>query len=141
MSDSNGLSASKKNIRAALILAGIQIVGALLLTLARKQGLIDGETTTRGCMVLIGLGLAVYGNRMPKTLECAPPQSIARAALRHAVSRVGGWALMLGGLAYAGLWAFAPLDVAQVGCIVVVLAAMVVMFGYMAWRICAKRAV
>ncbi|GAB2497559.1 hypothetical protein GCM10027084_08320 [Pseudoxanthomonas sangjuensis] len=125
-----------KNIRAALVIAGVQIGGALLLTFLRKQGVIDGETTTRGVMVLIGLGLAAYGNRMPKSLEGPPPPSPGLAATRQAVQRVGGWAMTLAGLAYAGLWAFASRDVALVGSLVVVGASVAVTLGYIAWRVC-----
>ena len=31
------------------------------------------------------------------------------------VQRVGGWSLVLSGLVYAGLWAFAPMNVALIG--------------------------
>jgi hypothetical protein len=31
--------------------------------------------------------------------------------------RTAGWAMMVGGLMFAGLWAFAPLDVARVGAV------------------------
>lgn len=139
MSDNPSSGAGRKNIVTALIIAAAQVGGALLLSLARRQGLIDEETVTRGVMVLIGLGIAVYGNAMPKGLEGPPPQSIATAALRQAISRVGGWAMTLGGLAYAGLWAFAPRDIAMMGCIIAVGGAVAVMLGYAAWRIVASR--
>ena len=123
-----------KNIQAALVVAGVQVVGALLLTIAREQGMIDGDTAKRGVMVLVGLGLAAYANRMPKMLEGPPPQSLAVAALRQTIHRVGGWAMMLGGIAFAALWAFAPHDVAKVGSLVAVGAAAAVMLGHGAWR-------
>jgi len=55
-------------------------------------------------------------------------ESVAQAALR-----VGGWSLTLAGLAYAGLWAFAPLPVADVASMIVVAAALVLTFGYALW--------
>lgn len=125
-----------KNIRFAFILGGIQVGGALLLTLANKQGLIDHDTVTRGVMVLIGLCVAASGNRMPKTPDGPPPQTLPLAALRHSVLRVGGRTLMLIGLAIAGLWALAPRDVAQAGSIAAG-AAMIVFLSYVVWRVVA----
>lgn len=135
MSDNLRPEATRRSIHSAFIIAGVQIAGALLLTLARAQGMIDGETATRGVMVLIGLGVAAMGNRMPKMLDVPTPPSLAIATLQQAVHRTGGWALMLGGLAYAGFWAFAPRDVAKVGCIVAIGAAMAVMIGNFTWRV------
>ena len=74
---------TKKSIRTALILAGVQIVGALLLTLANKLGWISSEITTRGVMVLIGLMLVVIGNSMPKKQEGPPSQTVDEVAVRH----------------------------------------------------------
>lgn len=133
MSDISSLRPAGKSIRSALILAGAQVGGALLLALANREGLIDEETKTRGVMVLIGLCLAAIGNRMPKTLDGPPPRSVSLAALRLSVLRLGGWALMLGGAVFAGLWAFAPRDVAFVGSLTAVGAAMVVTIGGCAW--------
>lgn len=133
MSDHVSPRPTGQSIRSALILAGIQLGGASLLAFASSEGLIDDETRTRGVMVLIGLCLASVGNRMPKTLDGPPPKSVSLAALRQAVLRPGGWALMPGGLAFAGLWAFAPRDVAFVGSLTAVGVAMVVTVGGCAW--------
>jgi hypothetical protein len=134
MSDNPRPRPGGKSIREALIIAGVQVVGVLLLTLARKQGMIDGETAIRGVMVLIGLGIIRIGNRMPKMLDGPPAPSLAIAALQQTVHRVGGWAMMLGGLAWVGLWVFAPRDVAQVGSVVSVGAGVAVMFANFAWQ-------
>ena len=124
----------KKSIRSAVILAGVQVVGALLLTLANKLGWIDSETTTRGVMVLIGLMLVVVGNSMPKKQEGPPSQTAGDIVIRQSITRVGGWAMLLGGLVWAGLWAFAPRDLAQVGSIAAVVTAVVVMLAFAVWR-------
>ena len=133
MSDDAAIRA-RKTIRNALILAGIQIVGALLLTLANKLGWIDSETTTRGVMVLIGLMLVVVGNSMPKTQEGPPEQTVGQVAARQSILRVGGWALTLGGLVWAVLWVIAPRDLATIGSIAAVATAVLVMFVYAVWR-------
>jgi hypothetical protein len=134
MSDDATIRA-KKSIRSALILTGGMLAGTLLLTIAHKQfGLIDSETTTRGVMVLIGLMLVVVGNGMPKQQEGPPPQSVGEITTRQAITRVGGWAMTLGGLIWAGLWAFAPRDIAQWGSIAAVGTAVVIMIVYSIWR-------
>jgi hypothetical protein len=122
-------STAKKRILSALIIAGVQVGGALLLTYARKQGMIDGETVTRGVMVLIGLSLAAFGNTMPKTLD-GPPRSIGQSTAAQSVLRVGGWAMVLSGLAFAALWAFAPRGAAEIASVAVVAAGMAFMLGY-----------
>jgi hypothetical protein len=133
MSDDATIRA-KRSIRRALILAGIQIAGALLLTLANKLGWIDSETTTRGVMVLIGLMLVVVGNAMPKQQEGPPEQTVGQVAARQSILRVGGWALTLGGLVWAVLWVIAPRDLATVGSVAAVATAVVVMIIYAVWR-------
>ena len=73
-------------------------------TLARKLGYIDGDTVTRLVIGLNGLMIAANGNRLPKAVV---PNAYAQRA-----RRVAGWSLVLSGLVYAGLWAFAPIPVA-----------------------------
>jgi hypothetical protein len=53
--------------------------------------------------------------------------------------RVGGWSLTIAGLAYAGLWAFAPLSVADTAGLFVVAAATLLTLGYAAWAFTACR--
>ena len=139
MTDDAALRA-RKSIRSALILAGGMLVGTLALTLAHKQfGLIDSETTTRGVMVLIGLMLVAVGNGMPKQPEGPPPQSVGELVTRQSILRVGGWAMLLGGLVWTVLWAFAPRNVATVGSIAAVGLAVIVMLGFAVWRFRAHR--
>ena len=104
--------------------AGI-IALALGATFARELGYIGGDTVTRVVVGANGLMIAWFGNRMPKIF--APSASARR------VTRVGGWSMVLSGLVYAGLWAFAPIPVAiTVGC-GAVLAGMAVTLGYCLW--------
>lgn len=102
---------------------GVGIVGlALGATFARDQGLIEGDTVTRVVMGATGLMVAWFGNRMPKAVV---PSAWGRQA-----NRVGGWSMALSGLVYAGLWAFAPTDVAIVGGCGAVLLGIAITFGY-----------
>ena len=95
---------------------------ALGATYARKLGYIEGETVTRLVLGATGLMVAWFGNRMPKTFV---PSTRARQA-----QRVGGWSMALSGLAYAGLWAFAPFDVALIGGCSAILVGIAVTIGY-----------
>ncbi|MES2833651.1 MAG: ammonium transporter [Pseudomonadota bacterium] len=111
-----------KNIIPPLVVAGSILVLALVATYARQLGYIDGETVTRLVIGANGLMIAWFGNRMPKAI--APTHCAARA------SRVGGWSMVISGLIYAGLWAFAPMNVALIGGCGAVLVGMAVTLGY-----------
>jgi hypothetical protein len=98
------------------------VVVALLASFARKLGYMDGETVTRLVIGMTGLMVASYGNRMPKTFV---PSAWARQA-----RRVAAWSLVLSGLVYAGLWAFAPIPLAVAGGCGAILLGMAVTIGY-----------
>jgi hypothetical protein len=121
-----------KAVRASLVIAGVQVVCSLLLAFAYKGGLIGGETMLRGVLVMIGLVLAAVGNRIPKITDGPPPHTLPLAVLRQKTMRAAGWAMMLGGLMFAGLWAFAPLDVAQVGAMIALGGSLTLMCGFVA---------
>jgi len=111
-----------KDLIKSLVVAGGLIAVALAATSARSMGLIEGDAVTRVVMGATGLMLVWYGNRMPKTF--------VPAAKARQVQRVGGWSMVLSGLVYAALWAFAPLDLAfTAGCAAVV-TGLVVTVGY-----------
>jgi hypothetical protein len=98
------------------------LVAALVASFARKLGYVDGETVTRVVIGLTGLMIASFGNRLPKTFV---PSCKARQA-----RRVAAWSLVLSGLVYAALWAFAPIPVAVAGGCGAVLLGMAVTIGY-----------
>lgn len=70
---------------------------------ARRQGLIDEETMLR-VVAMNGLMVAYYGNLAPK--------AVAPSHLARRFARFSGWAMVLGGLLYAGFWVLAPIPVA-----------------------------
>jgi len=112
----------KKELLVALFWGGGIVLLALGATFARNQGYIDQDTVLRLVIGANGLMIAYYGNRAPK--------AVAPSAYAQRVARVSGWSMVLSGLVYAGLWAFAPIQVAiWVGC-AAVLAGMLVTFGY-----------
>lgn len=98
------------------------LVLALGASFARKLGYVDADTVTRMVMGATGLMVAWFGNRMPKRIV---PSSRARQA-----ARVGGWTMTLSGLVYAGLWLFAPIQLAVAGGCSAVIAGIAVTLGY-----------
>ena len=121
----------------ALALAAAILAVAAGLRYGQTAGWLTADTARRAMQVLIGLGLAAYANVMPKQLG-RPSTSARVAASTQAALRVGGWSMTLAGLAYAGLWAFAALPVADTASMVVVIAAMALTLGYAAraWATC-----
>ncbi|MDG3007049.1 ammonium transporter [Paludisphaera mucosa] len=114
-----------KEPMAGLAWAGGILALALGATLARQLGYLDGDTVTRLVVGINGLMIAWYGNRMPKAVV---PSAYVRQA-----TRVGGWAMVLSGLVYAGVFMFAPIPVAvAVGC-GAVLTGVAVTLGYCLW--------
>lgn len=98
------MTAMNKDLTGSFAWAGTILAVALAGSYARKMEYLDNDTVTRLVVGLNGLMIAWYGNRMPKVVA---PSDCARKA-----TRVGGWAMALSGLVYAGLWAFAPIPVA-----------------------------
>tara|TARA_R110002020_G_scaffold208167_1_gene413835 strand:- start:57 stop:431 length:375 start_codon:yes stop_codon:yes gene_type:complete len=120
-----------KDITGSLMWAGGIIALALGASWARNQGLIDADTTTRIVLVAIGLMIAWFGNRSPKTFVSG---SRARQARRFS-----GWSLAISGLIYAGAFAFAPMDMALiVGCGAVILGIAATFFYCLSLRNSAK---
>ncbi|RDI99408.1 hypothetical protein DVT68_00655 [Dyella solisilvae] len=138
MSDSS-YSRARKQIIFALKLAAAMIAAALLLTLARKQGWIEGAQVVRAQNVVIGLALAAFCNSMPKMLG-RPPRSTREATLSQAVLRVGGWVMTVGLLVWTALWAFAPQRLASIGSVIAVGASVAIMLGYATWKCITFRA-
>lgn len=112
----------KKDLIGNFAWGGGIVVLALAATFARNQGYIDQDIVQRIVIGATGLMIAWQGNRIPKTIA---PTEWARKA-----QRVAGWSMAVSGLIYAGLWAFAPLDVAVVGGCGAVLAGILITIGY-----------
>lgn len=111
-----------KDLIGNLAWGGGIVVVALAASLARKLGYADADTVTRLVIGLNGLMMAWNGNRIPKSF--VPNANAGRAR------RVAGWSLVISGLVYAALFAFAPLPVAIWGGAGAVLAGIAVTIGY-----------
>lgn len=122
----------------AVALAILILGSAAALSYARGLGFIGPDAARRTMQVMIGLMLAAYSNLMPKDVGAwrASAETMARS---QSALRVGGWSMTLAGLAYAGLWAFAPLSFANAGSTAVVAAAMLITVGYGGWTFLACR--
>lgn len=88
------------------------VAAAIALGVAKKLGWIEGDLAKRAAASALGLLLVVAGNFVPKlrlldTLR-RDPGRIAQT------ERFAGWAFVLAGLAYVGVWAAAPIDLAIV---------------------------
>jgi len=110
------------DIRQSLILTGGIISLALAGNVARSYGYIDGDTVTRVILGANGMVIAWYGNRLPKIFA---PRGDTRQA-----NRVAGRSMVLSGIVYTGLWAFAPVSVAFVGGCAAIIAGVAVTYGY-----------
>lgn len=127
-----------KRLGFALALAAVILTAAAGLRFAAGEGLIGDDLAARAMQVLIGLILAAYANVMPK--QVGGPRKSAEAETRaQAALRVGGWSMTLAGLAYAGLWAFAPPAFADVASMAVVAGALIVTLGHAVWCFTACR--
>jgi hypothetical protein len=103
-----------KDIRVGLIWAAIILALALGATVLRQQGTIDQDTVLRVVIGINGLMIAYYGNRAPKV--------VAPSVFAQHLARFSGWSMVLSGIVYAGVWAFAPIQTAVfVGCGAVIL--------------------
>jgi hypothetical protein len=116
----------------ALVLAALILAAASGLRFAEGAGMVGADGARRIMQVLIGLVFAGYANFMPKRLKRTLTSPRAESQTQS-VLRVGGWSLTLAGLAYAGLWAFAPLAIANIASMAVVVAATVTTIGYALW--------
>lgn len=115
---------TRKELSAAGVWAVVMLGVALAAAYAHRQGYIDAVMKTR-VIAMNGLWLAWYGNRIPKAFV---PSACARQA-----KRVVGWSLVLSGLVYAGMFAFAPIALAFTYGTGAVLAGIAVSLGYCLW--------
>lgn len=117
-----------KQLGSALVLAAAFLAAAAALRYGANSGMISDDVARRSIQVLIGLGLAAWGNLMPKQ-RGRSSASIRAETWSQSVLRIGGWSMTLAGLVYAGLWVFAPLSFANAASIWVVLGATLVLLG------------
>lgn len=119
-------------ILSALALAAVILGAAAGLRYAESAGLAAPDLAARAMQVIVGLVLAAYANVMPKQLGRLRGTP-GREAIAQSVRRVGGLAMTLGGLAWAAVWALAPMALARPLAIAAVASATIVTLGYGLW--------
>jgi hypothetical protein len=94
------------------LLVGLSFLGAAAALRFLTPDHIGAEAGSRLMGVLMGGLVVVYANAAPKSLT---PLSRMRCnvATEQALRRFTGWALTIGGLAYALIWVVAPLESAN----------------------------
>ena len=107
-----------------VVMGASMILVALIARYAHNHGWIDGDMTLR-VVAMNGLVVAWMGNAMPKSFV---PYAWARQSRRFT-----GWMLVLSGLAYTGLWLFAPLPVAFLYGTMAIFGGVIVSMGYCFW--------
>jgi hypothetical protein len=115
-----------------LALGAAMLAAAAIFKIGEHRGLLGAETAARAMQVVIGLMLAFYGNFIPKNLPVLREPARTSARMQSAL-RFGGWAFTLAGLAYAAIWAWAPLTMAGDISVVIVAAATVAALAYGVW--------
>jgi len=97
-----------RSIAAGALGAAGLILAAVALKQAEHAHLIPAMSNGRVFQVMMGLGIAVYANFIPKSLGAMRNTEVATR--KQAAARVAGWSFTLAGLAYAGFSAFMPDD-------------------------------
>ena len=113
---------AKRELTIGFVWAGIMLVLAFGSVAAHRLGYVDRDLVMRLCMAPIGLWMVWAGNRLPK--------AFVRSSSARQAQRVSAWSQVLTGLAYAALWAFAPIQTATWYGTAVILAGMAITFGY-----------
>jgi hypothetical protein len=111
-----------KEFRTGIAWGGSVLFLALCAALAHKLGYISSDAVMRWVCGANGLMIAWYGNRIPK--------KVVRTAQARQATRVAGWSMLLSGLIYTGLWAFASMSVAITFGSAAVFAGIIATFGY-----------
>ena len=98
---------SKKQLLIDFSWGPIIVCASLLASYLRDLGYTDSDTVTRVVMCLSGLMVATFGNRVPQRLLAQTQVSVLR--------KLASKSLVMGGLIFAGLWAFAETSIAISG--------------------------
>ena len=100
-----GIQMNKKQLLIDFAWGPIIVSASLLASHLRDLGYTDGDTVTRVVMCLSGLMVASFGNRVPQSLLAQTETGIGR--------KLASKSLVLGGLTFTVLWAFAEMTIAS----------------------------
>lgn len=123
-------------IRRSLLIAAAYLLAAVVLSELRQHHVVSADTVERLMGMLMGSVLLISANAIPKKLlplarlSCDPGRE-------QTLRRLGGWALVLGGLGYTLAYALAPIAIASTLAIGLLAPAVLVVLGIVArcaWR-------
>ncbi len=123
-------------IRRSLLIAAIYLLTSVVLNALRQHQIVSAETVVRLMGMLMGSVVLVSANAIPKRLvplarlSCDP-------AREQGLRRLGGWALVLGGLGWTLAYVLAPIAIASTLAICFLAPAVLVVAGITAhcsWR-------
>lgn len=115
-------------IRRSLLIAAIYLLTSVVLNELRQHQIVSAETVVRLMGILMGSVVLVSANAIPKRLvplarlSCDP-------AREQTLRRLGGWALVLGGLGWTLAYALAPIAIASTLAICLLAPALLVVAG------------
>ena len=124
----------KRYIAMSATLAGVILAVALGFAIVDVDGSSGHVLSARLSGILSGLVLAVIGNAGPKVTEVLKPGCFSTVE-GMAVKRFAGWTFVLAGLAYALVWAFAPIQLAEDTSIPLVAGALLLALGRVLWAV------
>lgn len=105
--------------------------GILALGVAKKAGILEPDLARKGVAVMLGLMLVVTGNYVPKLRLF---QASGGQAGMSSIDRFAGWTFVTSGLAFIGVWIFAPIDEAMfVSPVIGAAGFLLVMARWLAW--------
>lgn len=86
----------------------------IAISIGQGTGLVEGDFSMRLAAAMMGILVAICGNVLPKLARRIEMARESAAAFASA-DRFAGFALVVSGIAYAGIWIFAPLERAMFG--------------------------
>jgi len=109
-------------------------LAAAALAFAQKMGFIEAPLAKRAMGLILGAVMIVTGNFLPKTRPLNAP-GVNPPGPAAAAERFAGWTLVVTGIAYIALFAFAPLDQARKVSSILGIGAMIYVAASWAWML------
>jgi hypothetical protein len=107
-------------------------LAAAALAFADKFGYLNPPAVKRFMGLIIGVMIVITGNFLPKTRPLNAP-GVNPPGPAAAAERFAGWVLVVAGIAYVGLFVFAPLDQARKISSIIGIVAMIYVAASWAW--------
>lgn len=116
----------------SVIVAGLMLAGAQVITLFDTLGDFDPDRLERIWGVGIGVVLAIMGNVLPKILGPLAAQRCSESKTQS-IQRFAGWSFVLAGLSYAIVWLVLPVTQANTVATLIVLSSLILVVLRCTW--------